>query len=48
VPSAAGLKAPPGARPQGGQEMLGVEAAMLPGYRFPAADLRLVERLAGG
>ena len=34
--------------PQERQEMLWVEAAMLPGYRFPAADLRLVERLAGG
>jgi 8-oxo-dGTP diphosphatase len=34
--------------PQERQEMLWVEAAMLPSYRFPAADLRLVERLAGG
>jgi 8-oxo-dGTP diphosphatase len=34
--------------PQERQEMLWVETAMLPGYRFPAADLRLVERLAGG
>ena len=33
--------------PQERQEMLWVEAARLPAYRFPAADLRLVERLAG-
>ena len=32
--------------PQERQEMLWVEAAKLPAYRFPAADLRLVERLA--
>lgn len=32
--------------PQERQEMLWVEAAELAGYRFPAADLRLVERLA--
>jgi 8-oxo-dGTP diphosphatase len=32
--------------PQERQEMLWVEAARLPGYRFPEADLRLVERLA--
>jgi mutator protein MutT len=32
--------------PQERQEMLWVEAARLPAYRFPAADLRLVERLA--
>ena len=32
--------------PQEKQEMLWVEAAELPTYRFPAADLQLVERLA--
>ena len=32
--------------PQERQEMLWVEAAELPAYRFPAADLGLVERLA--
>jgi mutator protein MutT len=32
--------------PQEKQEMLWIEAAQLPAYRFPAADLRLVERLA--
>ena len=32
--------------PQERQDMLWVEAARLPTYRFPAADLRLVERLA--
>ncbi|HUO62083.1 MAG TPA: 8-oxo-dGTP diphosphatase MutT [Terriglobales bacterium] len=32
--------------PQERQEMRWVEAARLPGYRFPEADLRLVERLA--
>ena len=32
--------------PQERQEMLWVEAAELPNYEFPAADLRLVERLA--
>ena len=32
--------------PQEKQEMLWVEAARLPAYPFPAADLRLVERLA--
>jgi 8-oxo-dGTP diphosphatase len=32
--------------PQERQDMLWVEAAKLPGYRFPAADLQLVERLA--
>jgi 8-oxo-dGTP diphosphatase len=32
--------------PQERQEMFWVEAAELPTYRFPAADLRLVERLA--
>ena len=29
------------------QEMRWVEAAALPGYAFPAADLRLVQRLSG-
>ena len=33
--------------PQERQEMLWIEAARLPEYQFPAADLRLVERLAG-
>jgi 8-oxo-dGTP diphosphatase len=32
--------------PQQGQEMRWVEAAELPTYAFPAADRRLVERLA--
>ena len=32
--------------PQESQEMLWVEAAQLREYRFPAADLRLIERLA--
>ena len=32
--------------PQERQEMLWVEAGELPTYRFPAADFRLVERLA--
>jgi 8-oxo-dGTP diphosphatase len=32
--------------PQEKQEMLWVEAGELSNYRFPAADLRLVERLA--
>jgi 8-oxo-dGTP diphosphatase len=32
--------------PQERQEMLWVEATELPAYPFPAADLRLVERLA--
>lgn len=33
--------------PQERQEMLWIEAARLPAFSFPAADLRLVERLAG-
>jgi 8-oxo-dGTP diphosphatase len=33
--------------PQERQEMLWIEAARLPEYQFPAADLRLVQRLAG-
>jgi len=33
-------------RPQERQEMLWVEAAALSGYAFPAADLKLVERLS--
>jgi len=32
--------------PQERQEMLWVEAAQLQEYQFPAADLRLIERLA--
>ena len=32
--------------PQESQEMLWVEAAQLQEYQFPAADLRLIERLA--
>jgi mutator protein MutT len=32
--------------PQERQELLWVEAGELPAYQFPAADLRLVERLA--
>lgn len=34
-------------RPLEGQEMIWIEAAELRAYRFPAADARLVERLAG-
>ena len=33
--------------PQQRQEMLWVEAAALPRYTFPAADLKLVQRLSG-
>jgi 8-oxo-dGTP diphosphatase len=33
--------------PQEGQEMLWIEAGELRAYRFPAADARLVDRLAG-